>query len=62
MRLFIRITAIAAVAIVALIVLKFVLGIILYAAIVAALILAGLAVYNFFRRRRNGAYTITVRR
>jgi hypothetical protein len=61
MSLFIRITAIAAVVIVALIVLKFVLGVLLFAAIVAAVVIGALTIYNLFRRRR-GAMTITVRR
>jgi hypothetical protein len=62
MSLFVRITAIAAVAIVALIVLSFVLKIVFFAAIVAAIVVGALALYNLFRRRRHGALTLTVRR
>ena len=62
MSLFVRVTAIAAVIIVALIVLKFVLGILFYAAIVAAVALGALALYNLVQRRRRGAYPVSVRR
>lgn len=61
MSLFVRITAIAAVAIVALIVLAFVLKIVFIAAIVAAVVVGALALYNHFRRR-HGPLTVSVRR
>jgi hypothetical protein len=57
MHLFLKITAVVAVGIVALIVLAFVLKIVIFAAIVAALVLAGIAVANLFRRRGNGSLT-----
>jgi hypothetical protein len=64
MSLFVRITAVVAVAVVALIVLGFVLNIVIFAAIVAAFIVAGLAIYNVIRRHRSGppAMTYTARR
>jgi hypothetical protein len=49
---FLRVTAVVAVAIVALVVAGFLLKIIIVAAIVAALVVAGLLAYNFFRRSR----------
>ena len=51
MSLFVRITAVVAVAVVALILLGFVLKIVIFAAIVAAFVVGGLALYNLFRRR-----------
>jgi hypothetical protein len=51
MSLFVRITAVVAVAVVALILLSFLVKIIFFAALVAALVVGGLAVYNLFRRR-----------
>jgi hypothetical protein len=52
MSLFVRITAVVAVAIVALILLGILVKIVFVAAIIAALVIAGLALYNLFRRRR----------
>ncbi len=52
MGLFLRITAVVAIGIVALVVLGFVLKIVLFAAIVAALVIGGLALAKVFRRRR----------
>ncbi len=52
MSLFVRITAVVAVAFVALILLGFVLKIVIFAAIVAAFVVAGLALYNLVRRRQ----------
>lgn len=63
MPLFLRITLVVAVALVALFVLGFVLKIVLIAAIVAALAVGGLALVNAFRRRSGlPAATIGVRR
>lgn len=62
MSLFVRITAVVAMSIVALIVLAFVLKIVLLAALVAALVIGGMAVYNLFRRRRSGVVTYIARR
>jgi hypothetical protein len=50
--LFLRLTAIVAIAIVALVVAAFLLKIVIVAAIVAALIFGGLFVYNMFRKAR----------
>jgi hypothetical protein len=52
MSLFVRITAIVAVAIVALVLLGIVVKIVFVAAIVAALVVGGIALYNLFRGRR----------
>ena len=52
MGLFLRVTAVVAIGIVALVVLGFVLKIVFFAAIVAALVIGGLALFNVFRRRR----------
>ena len=54
MSLFVRITAIVAAAIVALVLVGFVVKIVFVAAIVAAFVIAGLALYNLFRPRRPG--------
>ena len=62
MPLFLRVTAIVAFAIVALIVLGFILKILMFAALVAALVVGVLAVWNLMRRRRSGAITMTMRR
>ncbi len=62
MGLFVRITLVVAVAIVALIVLAFVLKIVLLAALVAALVIGALAVYNLFRRRGSRQITYIQRR
>jgi hypothetical protein len=51
MSLFVRITAIVAVAAVTLILLAFLVKIVFFAALVAALVIGGLALYNLFRRR-----------
>lgn len=51
MSLFIRITAVVAVAVVALILLGFLVKIVFFAAVVAAFVIGGLALYNLFRRR-----------
>jgi uncharacterized membrane protein YjjB (DUF3815 family) len=51
MRLFVRITAIVAVAIVALVLLGTLIKIVFWAALIAALIVGCLAVYNQLRRR-----------
>jgi hypothetical protein len=59
MSLFVRITAVVAVAVVALILLGFVLKIVIFAAIVAAFVVAGLAIYNVFRRRRPAPPVVT---
>lgn len=58
---FLRITGIVAAGLVALVVLGFVLKIVLLAAVVAVLVLAGMTVANLVRRR-NGVTTITMRR
>jgi hypothetical protein len=52
MSLFVRITAVVAVAIVALIVLGFVLKVVVFAAIVAAFVVVGLTLAKACRRRR----------
>lgn len=62
MPLFVRITAIVAVGIVALVVIGFVLKIVLLAALIGALIVGGITVARFFQRRRNGAITVSSRR
>jgi hypothetical protein len=49
---FLRITAVVAVAIVALVVAGFLIKIFIVAAAIAALVVAGLLVYSFFRRSR----------
>lgn len=61
---FVRVTAIVAVALVALIVIGFLLKIVLFAALVAALIVGGLAIRNAVLRRRSrgGVITLTARR
>jgi len=51
MHLFVKVTAIVAVAIVALFVLAFVLKIVILAAIVAALVVGGVAIARLFNRR-----------
>ena len=51
MRLFVRITAVVAVAIVALVLLGILVKIIFWAALIAAVIVGGLAIYNLFRPR-----------
>ena len=51
MRLFVRITAIVAVAIVALVLLGILVKIVFWAALIAAVIVGGLAIYNLFRGR-----------
>jgi hypothetical protein len=63
MGLFVKVTAIVAVAIVALFVLAFVLKIVVIAAIVAALVVGGVAIARLFRGRRNApVMTYTARR
>ena len=63
MSLFVRITAVVAVAIVALVLVGFLVKIVFVAAIIAAFVFAGLAVYNVFRRRRSApVMTYTARR
>jgi hypothetical protein len=54
MGLFVRITAVVAVAIVALILLGILVKIVIVAAVIAALVIAGLAVRNAVRSRRPG--------
>ena len=51
MNLFVRITAVVTVGVVVLILLGFVLKIVIFAAVVAAIVVAGLAVYNRIRGR-----------
>lgn len=51
--LFLRITAVVAVAIVVLIVAAFLLKIVLIAAVVAAIAVGGFLIYNLIRRRSN---------
>lgn len=51
--LFLRLTAIVAIAIVALVVAAFLLKIVIVAAVVAAIIFAGFFVYNLFRRSKH---------
>ena len=51
MSLFVRITAVVAVAIVALVLLGILVKIVFVAAIIAAFVVGGLALYNLFRRR-----------
>jgi hypothetical protein len=52
MHLFLKVTGIVAIALIALTVLGWILHLVVVAAIVAALIVAGIAVANFFRGRR----------
>jgi hypothetical protein len=52
--LFVRLTAVVAVGIVALFILLFVLKIVVFAAIVAAIVVGALALWNVFQRRRSG--------
>jgi hypothetical protein len=59
MNLFVRITAVVAVAIVALVLVGFLVKIVFVAAIVAAFVIAGLAIYNVFRRRRPAPPVVT---
>ena len=59
MSLFLRITAVVAVAIVALILLGIVVKSFFVAAIIAAFVIAGLALYNAFRRRRPAPPVVT---
>jgi hypothetical protein len=51
--LFLRLTVVVAIAIVALVVAAFLLKIAVIAALIAALVVGGYFVYNFFRRRSN---------
>jgi hypothetical protein len=62
MGLFIRLTAVVAVGIVALFVLAFVLKIVVFAALVAAIVVAALAAWKLLQRRRTGVMTIGARR
>ena len=51
--LFLKLTAVVTLAIVALVVAAFLLKIVLVAAVVAAIALGGFLIYNFIRRRSN---------
>ena len=62
MPMFLRITGLVALGLVALIVVGFVLKIVLFAAIVAALVVGCLALVRVFRGRRSAPLTISVRR
>jgi len=62
MGLFVKITAVVAVAIVALFVLAFVLKIVVVAAIVAAIVVGCLAIARLFRRRNGAVMTYQPRR
>ncbi|HZO94899.1 MAG TPA: hypothetical protein VFB22_14240 [Candidatus Baltobacteraceae bacterium] len=63
MGLFVRVTAAVAIAIVALIVLGFILKILFVAALVAALVVGALFLWNAVRRNRSGGITTyTMRR
>jgi hypothetical protein len=62
MQLFVRLTAVVAIAIVALFVLAFVLKIVLFAAVVAALVVGSLAAWRLIQRKRNGVVTLSTRR
>ena len=62
MGMFVRITAVVAVAIVLLIALAFLVKILFVAALVAALVIGALAISNLFRRRRTGQITYIQRR
>ena len=62
MGLFVKVTIIVAVAIIALFVLAFVLKIVVIAAIVAAVVVGGLAIARLFRRRNGAVMTIDARR
>ena len=59
--LFIRITAVVAVSIVALFILLFVLKIVIFAAIVAAIVVAAMALWKMFQRRRTGVVPVSAR-
>ena len=60
--LFVRLTAVVAVAIVALFVLLFVLKIVVFAAIVAAVVVGAMTLWNMIRRRRAGVVPVTMQR
>ena len=62
MQLFVRLTAVVAIAIVALFVLAFVIKIVIFAAVVAALVIGALAAWKFVQRRRTGVVTLSTRR
>lgn len=51
--LFLKLTAVVAIAIVVLVVAGYLLKIVLIAAIIAALVVGGFFIYNLFRRRSN---------
>jgi hypothetical protein len=55
MNLFLKVTGIVAIALVALTLIGWILHLVVVAAIIAAVIVGGLAIANVFRRRRSGA-------
>ena len=55
MNLFLKVTGIVAIALVALTLIGWILHLVVVAAIIAAVIVGGLAIANVFRRRRGGA-------
>jgi hypothetical protein len=62
MHLFLKITGIVVVALIALALIGWILHLVVVAAIIAAVIVGLLAIANVFRRRRSGALTYIARR